>query len=237
MSARAVVMVGLAGALAFSARAAEACRLLPMAPHHVEPELAGVDVSAPGVPQVLEVATYRRTGMTCTEASCVANTCGDTGTVRIELAPDPGDTEPVGYRLMVLSGAVPASMAPMIGVDLAGGGPLFLRPSFEEVAALDLTLTAVAIDAAGNESEPTEAFQVQFDGCTLAAVGDACEDEVDPAEDLSALIDGTGVADEALAMEAGGASCSFSGVRPSSAMPLSALFALAALSVARRRRG
>ncbi len=237
MSARAVLVVGLATAFAFSARTAAACRLLPMVPHHVEPELAGVDTAAPGVPQVVEVATFRRTGMTCTEASCVANTCGDTGTVRIQLEPDPGDTEPVGYRLIALSGVVPASMAPMIGVDLAGGGPLFLRPSFDEVAGLDLTLSAVAIDAAGNESEPTEAFQVQFDGCTLAAVGDACEDEVDPAEDLSALIDGTGVAEEGLAMEAGSASCAFAGVRPSSALPLSALVALAVLSAARRRRG
>lgn len=234
------------GALSLSARTADACRFLPTELHQVRPELAGVDTSAPGVPQVVGVDTYRRTGMTCTDASCVANTCGDTGTVRIELAPalgdaepvdsEPVDSEPVGYRLIAVSGVVPASIAPLIGVDLAGRGPLYLRPSFAEVPDLDLTLSAVAIDAAGNESEPTEAFRVQFDGCTLAAVGDACEDAVDPAEDLSALVDGTSLADEGLAVEAGGASCSFGAARRTAGLPCFAALAFGALSIARRRR-
>ena len=238
MSARAVVVVALGAfaALALSAKTAAACRFLPTELHQIRPELAGVDTSSPGVPQVIQVGAYRRTGMTCTDASCVANTCGDTGTVRIELAPASSDLEPVGYRLIAVSGVVPASIAPLIGVDLAGRGPLYLRPSFAEVPELDLTLSAVAIDAAGNESEPTEAFRVQFDGCTLAAVGDACEDEVEPSEDLSAVIDGTSLADEGLAPEAGVASCSFGGVGVTAALPWSALLALGALSSARRRR-
>jgi hypothetical protein len=238
MSARAVVVVALGAfaALALSAKSAAACRFLPTELHRVRPELAGVDISAPGVPQVVEVDAYRRNGMTCTDASCVANTCGDTGTVRIQLAPDPGDAEPVGYRLSAVSGVVPASIAPLIGVDLAGRGPLYLRPSFAEVPELDLTLSAVAIDAAGNESEPTEAFRVQFDGCTLAAVGDACEDEVDPSEDLSALVDGTSLADEGFASEAGGASCSLGAAQTAPGSPWSLLLALCALSTVRRRR-
>lgn len=241
MSARAVVAVlgGAAlsfAALALSAKPAAACRFLPTELHRVQPELARVDTSAPGVPQVVQVDAYRRTGMTCTEASCVANTCGDTGTVRIELAPARIDSEPVGYRLIAVSGVVPASIAPLIGVDLAGRGPLYLRPAFAEVPELDLTLRAVAIDAAGNESEPTEAFRVEFDGCTLAAVGDACEDEVDPSEDLSAVIDGTSLADEGLAMEAGEASCSLGGVRATVSSPWSLLLAFGAVSIARRRR-
>jgi hypothetical protein len=127
--------------------------------------------------------------MTCTLMSCVWNSCGDTGTVRIDLtaADDMTPPEQLGYRLEVVSGAVPASMRGAIGINLAGGGPLILHPSFEEVSALDVTLRAIAIDGSGNESRPSEAFTVRFDGCTLAAVGDVCEDALDPETDLSEL--------------------------------------------------
>ena len=67
--------------------------------------------------------------------------------------------------------------------------PLFLRPGFDELPSLDVTLAAVAVDAAGNESEPTAPFSVRFDGCTLAAVGDRCEDELEPDADLSAAFE------------------------------------------------
>jgi hypothetical protein len=78
-------------------------------------------------------------------------------------------------------------MSSAIGINLAGDGPLILHPSFDEVSALDVTLRAIAIDASGNESRPSEAFTVRFDGCTLAAVGDICEDALDPETDLSEL--------------------------------------------------
>jgi len=136
------------------------------------------------------VEAYRRSGMTCTLASCIATSCGNTGTVRIDLAPAADDGTPphqLGYRLALAGGVLPESMRALIGVDLAGDRPVLLRPTFDEVPSLDLLLSAVAIDAAGNESEPSEPFVVQFDGCTLAAVGDRCEDELDPDTDLSEL--------------------------------------------------
>src|SRR5688572_20985000 len=182
-----------------TARTAPACRFLPIGPHRVDRQLAERDTSAPDAPVVVAVDTYRRMGMTCTEASCVANTCGDTAAVRIELAPSADESVPelVGYRLGRVSGSVPDSIAPMLGVDLAGGAPLFLRPGFDEAPGLDVTLEAVAIDAAGNESRPSAPFRVEFAGCTLAAVGDACQDDVEPRTDLSVLVDGSGVAEEA----------------------------------------
>ena len=242
MSARGVMTVSLGALLAVAAtvRPASACRLLPAEFHHIEPELAAIDTAAPSVPTVVEVDAYRRNGMTCTQASCVANTCGDTGTVRIELAPGADDAEgPLGYRLVVVSGVVPDSITSMLGVDLAGSEPLFLRPSFEEVPALDLVLRAVAIDAAGNESAPTEPFRIQFDGCTLAAVGDECEDEVDPASDLSALVDGTGVAEEAaLDTPSAGMGCSLLAPHASQSWPSGVVFLGVAIALARRlRRG
>jgi hypothetical protein len=131
--------------------------------------------------------------MTCTRASCVSNSCGDTGTVRIELAPSADDNTPpseLGYRLQLVRGELPGSMLGAIGVTLAAGQTLFLRASFEEMTALDASLVAVAVDGAGNESAPTQPFPVQFDGCTLAAVGDRCEDELGPDADLAGVWNG-----------------------------------------------
>jgi hypothetical protein len=237
MSARAVIAASLGAMVSLSAKTATACRLLPTELHHIQPALAASDTRAPGVPVLVEVDAYRRNGMTCTQQSCVANTCGDTGTVRIELAPGVGDPEgSVGYRLVVVEGDVPESIAPMLGVNLAGQHALFLRPSFQEIVGLDLSLSAVAVDAAGNESAPSEPFRVQFDGCTLAAVGDECEDEVDPTSDLSVLVDGTGVAEEASATPVESMGCSLRGVTPSSALPFSAALGLAVLSLVRRLR-
>jgi hypothetical protein len=196
------------------------CLYVPTEYHSVNVELGSADTSAPERPVLVEVAAFRRNGMTCTLASCVANSCGNTGTVRIALAPAADERTPqaeLGYRLVVVSGVLPDSMQELIGVDLAGDRPLFLRPAFEEVPSLDLTLAAIAIDAAGNESAPSEPFAVRFDGCTLAAVGDECEDELDPGTDLSASFHGDPI-DEALEPSpvAGGVSCSLPG-RPAPA--------------------
>ena len=175
-----------------AAEPASTCIFVPQRLHRVDKALQQSDHQAPPPPVVVAVDTFRRNGMTCTRSSCVQNSCGNTGTVRIELAPSADDGTPpdqLGYRLIVVRGELPASLASSVGVTLAGGHPLFLRPGFDELPGLDVTLAAVAVDAAGNESEPTAPFSVQFDGCTLAAVGDRCEDELDPDVDLSAVFE------------------------------------------------
>lgn len=217
------------------------CLYAPTEYHRVDVELGSTDTSAPEAPVLVEVQTFRRNGMTCTLASCVANSCGNTGTVRIALAPAADDGTPadeLGYRLVLVSGLLPESMQELIGVDLAGDRPVFLRPTFEEVPSLDAMLAAVAIDAAGNESAPSEPFAVRFGGCTLAAVGDQCEDELDPATDLSEVFHGDAI-DEVLEPPpaSGGVSCSL----PARRAPASAWWGLVgcgflAVGVARRVR-
>jgi hypothetical protein len=188
-------VLGLAlGALVLlgAAEPASTCIFVPQPVHRVDATLEASDQQPPRPPVVVAVDAFRRTGMTCTQTSCVQNSCGDTGTVRIELAPSADDETPpeqLGYRLMLVRGELPASMSSIVGVTLAGGHPLFLRPGFDELPALDVALAAVAVDAAGNESEPTAPFAVRFDGCTLAAVGDRCEDELEPDADLSAAFE------------------------------------------------
>ena len=175
-----------------AAEPASTCIFVPQPVHRVDATLKASDHQPPAPPVVVAVDTFRRNGMTCTQTSCVQNSCGDTGTVRIELAPSADDETPpeqLGYRLMLVRGELPASLSSYVGVTLAGGHPLFLRPGFDELPALDVALAAVAVDAAGNESEPTEPFTVRFDGCTLAAVGDRCEDELEADADLSAAFE------------------------------------------------
>lgn len=206
----------LFGSLWTSAAHANAgCLLAPARYHHVQVELGSTDTSAPKAPVLVEASAFRRKGMTCTLASCVASSCGNTGTVRIALAPAADDSTPrdeLGYRLVHVSGRLPESMQDLIGIDLAGDRPVLLRPTFEEVPSLDVMLAAVAIDAAGNESGPSEPFAVRFDGCTLAAVGDQCEEELDPTTDLSDVFHGDPL-EEGLASSPAGVSCSLMGSR------------------------
>ncbi len=230
----------LASAVVLESAPALACRLLSMEFHQVDVGLHATDTSAPGRPTVVQVDAYRRTGMTCTDASCVWNSCGDTGTVRIALAPSADDDTPpgqLGYRLSLVAGAVPESMQAMLGVDLAGDRPLFLRPSFDEVATLDAVLTAVAIDAAGNESPPSEPFVVQFSGCTLTAMGDQCEADLEAADLADPTTDGAELQDLA---EVGslmqGASCSLRPPSPGDSALIGAVAGLALLALRRARR-
>jgi hypothetical protein len=197
---------------------ASTCIFIPPLLHRVDAALKRVDAEAPLTPTLVSVDTFRRNGMTCTRASCVQNSCGDTGTIRIELAPSADDVTPaaeLGYRLLVMRGELPASLQDAMGVTLAAGRPVYLRPSFDELPALDLELAAVAVDAAGNESAPTEPFEIRFDGCTLAAVGDRCEDELDADTDLSRVLDEQlGGSAEPAAPVAAGASCALGGPAP-----------------------
>lgn len=229
----------LGAAVAGAAAPEPTCLFAPQVLHRVDAALRALDQAAPLPPVVVSVDAFRREGMTCTRASCVANSCGSTGTVRIDLAPSADDDTPpeeLGYRLLLVRGELPPSMRAAVGVPLAAGRVLYLRPGFDELPRLDVELAAVAIDAAGNESAPTDPFRIQFDGCTLAAVGDACEDELAPDADLSRLWElgaGEPAAEEP---EAVGASCAL-GARPAPlgrgiALGLGALGAL----VARRRK-
>jgi hypothetical protein len=176
--------------MALSSRAAlvRACIWEPVALHHSDPSLAQNDTLAPSQPQVLNVDVMRRSGLSCGQERCVSNSCGDTAAVSIELAPGQDDQTPpdqLGYRLELLSGDLPDSLRSLTGVALAARTPLLLRLGFNEVAGLDATMRVVAIDAAGNESVPSDPFVLAFDGCTLAAVGNECEDAFNPDTELS----------------------------------------------------
>ena len=244
-------------------RLASACVLRPMVLHHADAEQAQFDTAAPSRPVIVAADTTRRSGVSCDQEICVANNCGDLGMVEIELAPGQDDlTAPgqMGYRIELVRGNVPQSMRSLIGVVLAGPAPLLLRPSFDEVPSLSATLQVVAVDAAGNESAPSEPFSLAWGGCTLSATGNGCESDYEADSEFSAGIEaaaleevlfgdstteilGDAQAHLAIAPEgsfASGGGCSLPRRAPASSGSSTALSAamaaLLGLSVSRRRR-
>jgi hypothetical protein len=158
-----------------------ACVLEPLRLHHSDANLARIDTAPPERPVVLAAEAYRRSGLTCGQDICVANNCGDLGGVAVDLSADDDQTpaRDIGFRLELVEGDVPPALRRMLGVDLAGPTPLRVQLSFDDVPSVAATLRVIAIDAAGNESAPSEPFEVSFDGCTLAATGDQCEQDYD----------------------------------------------------------
>jgi hypothetical protein len=171
----------LAAAILLAAHPALPCQLIPMEFHQINPELRGVDDTPPGTPRVTAAALERRLGESCHAGVCISNSCGNLATLSIDLVAAEDDLTPqngMGYRLEVLDGEIPESLRNQLEVTLrASGAVLLLRPAFEDAPLLNASLQVVAIDGAGNESAPSLPFHVQFDGCTLSAVGDQCEGE------------------------------------------------------------
>ncbi len=181
-TSHAAVALGSLLALSTQHRIATACVLEPTLPHHLDATLAQVDTAAPRTPVVVEAMAYRRSGLTCGQDVCVANNCGDLGGVAIDLEAGRDDRTPsdrLGYRLELVDGEVPEQLRSLLGVNLAGPTPVRLHLAFDQVPAVNATLRIIALDEAGNESPPSQPFEVSFDGCTLAATGDQCESDYD----------------------------------------------------------
>jgi hypothetical protein len=89
--------------------------------------------------------------------------------LRFEPPQDAGeDGSDLGYRVVWLSGEMPEAMRGQLDVirPLNAGGRLTLDVGFSGITQLDGELALVAVDHAGNESEPSEAVRVQWSGCT-----------------------------------------------------------------------
>lgn len=255
---------GIALLLLSQSQQAAACVLEPLRLHHSDADLAQIDTAPPERPVVLAAEAYRRSGLTCGQDICVANNCGDLGGVAVDLSSGDDQTpaRDIGFRLELVEGDVPPALRRMLGVDLAGPTPLRVQLSFADVPSVAATLRVIAIDAAGNESAPSEPFQVGFDGCTLAATGDQCEQDYDADAEFAAsggtqVVGGggtvatsaTSAADlantgrantdsDVSAFPASAGGCSLpGGVAPSSALGLLAPALLGVAAARRRRRG
>ncbi|HEU4580845.1 MAG TPA: hypothetical protein VFS67_21450 [Polyangiaceae bacterium] len=257
---------GVALLLLSHSPSAAACVLEPLRLHHSDADLARIDTAPPARPIVLAAEAYRRSGLTCGDDICVANNCGDLGGVAVDLSAGDDQTpaRDIGFRLELVEGEVPPALRRMLGVDLAGPAPLRVQLSFDDVPSVAATLRVIAIDAAGNESTPSEPFQVGFDGCTLAATGDQCEPDYDADAEFAAhsgtqlVVGGDAVSGSAPALDlaktasadtgadvstfpASAGGCSLPAGRPSASglellVPASLASLLLGIAAARRRR-
>jgi hypothetical protein len=163
------ILVGLLGS---AAPRAKACSYAEPLAFQIDPSLRDHDGTPPTpfsdiVPFAHRIsATHCHADRTCTESSC-----GDDGVLELSFV-RPIDVESapeeLGYRVIWLSGAMPAGLASVIDdvQPLAPGTSLSIALGFAGVTSLNGELALVAVDRAGNESAPSEPVHVEYTGCT-----------------------------------------------------------------------
>lgn len=163
----------VSGWAALAPQPAAACSEIAPQTFEVDASLAQEDSRAPAPFRAITASTRRVAGEHCKNGTCISTSCGDTGYVELRFDP-PRDDEAgadvadLGYRVVWLSGKMPEAMRGEIGVlrPLNAGGSMTLDVGFAGITELDGELALVAVDRAGNESEPSEAVRVQWSGCT-----------------------------------------------------------------------
>ncbi len=148
-----------------------ACVQIPDVAHVIDPESA--DVVAPAAPEIGEVAVGRGQGPE--PAGCfssVSTSCDDAGLISIAVsaADDVSAAEDIGYRVELVEGDLPESFTLSTAIWRARDGHLSLRwndDATDDQEPFDVTLSIVAVDEGGNESQPVE-IDVSDPGSTEA---------------------------------------------------------------------
>lgn len=142
--------------------------------HELDPGEVAVDTTAPEVVvdrvTIEEGRAPERTGA-CSEGT---TSCDDIGSIRIEIetvSDDRTEADLMGYRV-IIDGDAPgnAPFDPGEGLILrARDGVIrldFVDPDTEHKNSWDFSLRVIAVDLAGNESEPTREFNLEQEaGC------------------------------------------------------------------------
>jgi len=192
-----VLATALGLALGVQSTDSLACTYAPDPPWTLDATQVGVDVQPPQAPQVQSGEARRGKGSVCdADGRCVVSSCGDWGNVFVDLQGlEPGAE--LGYRLQVVEGSVPLGFESILQETRTGGSSLLWRGAFDEVVALNATFELIAIDRAGNESVPSESFEIAFDGCTRSPLDleDCLEERLPPGAPISSeepVVLGTG---------------------------------------------
>lgn len=161
--------LGVLSAVLF-APPAQACSRALVEPFRIDSTLAEDDAEAPDRFRQVSAYTYRIESERCSLGSCSASSCGDEGYLLLQFAPpaEAVDGE-LGYRLKWLSGGAPPSLLRQLDKVMPLDRltqTIAVELSFKEMTLLEGELALVAIDHAGNESEPSEPVQVTWSGCT-----------------------------------------------------------------------
>jgi hypothetical protein len=139
-------------------------------PFRIDRALPTSSEEAPGKFRQVSAYTYRIESERCSGDTCSASSCGDEGYLLLHFAP-PAEAEDreLGYRLVWLRGSAPPSLLHQLDRVMPldpQAREIAVELSFKEMTLLEGELALVAIDHAGNESEPSNSVQVSWSGCT-----------------------------------------------------------------------
>jgi hypothetical protein len=161
--------LGLFSAL-FEAPSAQACQRYLIEPFRIDRALPTSGEEAPDKFRQVSAYTYRVESERCSGDTCSASSCRDEGILLLHFAP-PAEAEDreLGYRLVWLRGSAPPSLLRHLDRAMPldpQAREIALALSFKEITLLEGELALVALDHAGNESEPSNPVQVSWSGCT-----------------------------------------------------------------------
>jgi hypothetical protein len=185
-SRRAIGWYGSSIAVCLLLRAgpAAACTLEPPEAYATDPDLRASDTTAPTPFTEVVARVERRDNRRCSGNVCTESSCPKQGYVELSFRAPTDDQarREIGYRIVWLEGSVPQGVRatldrvwPLAPPAADGEGTLSFSMGFSEVEQLDAEIALVAVDPAGNESEPSEPIQLRFSGCTIPLGGTQCE--------------------------------------------------------------
>jgi hypothetical protein len=160
---------------------AAACISALPAPFEIDPALRAVDTVPPSTFRALHSTTRQISATRCSGKTCTSSSCGDSGTLELTFDPpedDQNEASELGYRVLWLGGTMPGGLRPAIErvQPLLDERRIVIELGFSGVAELDGELALVAVDRAGNESQPSDALRVRFSGCmTYFDAPNTCE--------------------------------------------------------------
>jgi hypothetical protein len=161
--------LGLFSAL-FEAPSAEACQRAAIEPFRIDRTLPTNGTETPDKFRQVSAYTYRIESERCNGDTCSASSCGDEGYLLLHFAPPAeADARELGYRLVWLRGSAPPSLLRQLDRVMPldpQAREIAVELSFKEITLLEGELALVAIDHAGNESEPSDPVQITWSGCT-----------------------------------------------------------------------
>jgi hypothetical protein len=131
---------------------------------------ASGDSEGPAPFRDVTALTHRVAATRCSDGVCTSNSCGDSGILELSFqAPSEALAGELGYRMMWLSGDWPKGLRAQLDQTLpldAAADRVSVELGWRGVTELDGELVLVAVDRAGNESEPSAPVRVSWSGCT-----------------------------------------------------------------------
>jgi hypothetical protein len=158
MRRRAVFLVTVGLAAAWTPTPARACSKVAPAPHVVDETLQATDQTPPVLPPLAAPRITRGKGPEPSGCGSAASSCDDLGEIAFH-AQATDDTTPaakIGYLFTLEAGSLPPGLALPGAVEPFAGGLAFgwIDGATDDQEPIDFTVRVVALDLAGNESAP-----------------------------------------------------------------------------------